>query len=162
MKLVIDTQHCENYAAHNGFTGEFRWKFKGGDTYVVRNLTHAQQERIERDGIPTLTALIESDSEAWREYIIRYNIVEDDAAEGEEWETPYVLSYEDGKWIATRFTSFESPYSFVRRGLKDKTERYEMLPQGDRTNYSCMYTLTDGRVLDHDAACKALTEMENA
>lgn len=32
MKLVIDTQIAENYAAHGGFTDEFRWKYKGGST----------------------------------------------------------------------------------------------------------------------------------
>ena len=162
MKLVIDTQIAENYAAHNGFTGEFRWKFKGGNTYVVDAITEAQQERIEREGIPTLKSLIEEMNDSWQEYIIFYRVVADDAPEGEEWETPFRLSYVDGKWVATRHTSYEGPYNFVRRGLKAKTEQYDMLPKGERTNYSCVYTLDDGRVLDNDAACKALNEMEAA
>jgi hypothetical protein len=159
MKLVIGTQHCENYGAHawNG-EGECpqRWKFKGGDTYVVDNITPAQQAKIEAEGIPTLSKLIENSSEAWREYVLSYSVVADDAPEGEKWETPFRLSYEDGKWVARRETRYDNEYNFSRKGLKAKNEQYDILPEGGRANYSCMYTLDDGRVLDNDAACKAL------
>lgn len=35
MRLVIETQDYENYNAHNGFDGTYRWKAKGGSTYVI-------------------------------------------------------------------------------------------------------------------------------
>lgn len=35
MMLVITTQDMENYAAHQGFTGEYYWKAKGGSEYKV-------------------------------------------------------------------------------------------------------------------------------
>ncbi len=35
MMIVIQTQDYENYAAHEGFTGEFRWKAKGGSEYKI-------------------------------------------------------------------------------------------------------------------------------
>lgn len=38
MMLVIATQDYENYAAHQGFTGEFRWKAKGGSEYKITNI----------------------------------------------------------------------------------------------------------------------------
>ena len=38
MMLVIRTQFQENYAAHQGFTGEYRWKMKGGSEYKVKNV----------------------------------------------------------------------------------------------------------------------------
>jgi len=38
MILVIDTQDRENYAAHNGFTGEYYWKMKGGQSVKVLNV----------------------------------------------------------------------------------------------------------------------------
>ena len=47
MKLVITTQIRENYAAHNGFTGEYYWKYKGGNTYVVDGITPKQKETAE-------------------------------------------------------------------------------------------------------------------
>jgi len=43
MMLVIRTQFQENYAAHQGFTGEYRWKMKGGaynlghKSFILRN-----------------------------------------------------------------------------------------------------------------------------
>ena len=74
MKLVIQTQYRENYAAHNdGYThgvDESYWKMKGGATYVVLDLTQAQINRIVDNGIPLLTALIEDRNEAFEEYII--------------------------------------------------------------------------------------------
>jgi len=38
MMLVIATQDYENYAAHQGFTGEYRWKAKGGSEYKITNI----------------------------------------------------------------------------------------------------------------------------
>ena len=35
MILVIDTQDYENYAAHTGFDGTYRWKAKGGSSYKI-------------------------------------------------------------------------------------------------------------------------------
>jgi len=139
MKLVIDTQFCENYGAHSwDGQGECpqRWKFKGGETYVVPNITSAQQARIERDGIPTISALIETDNDYSKEYIINYRIVEDAAKAGEEWETPYELAYVDGKWIAHRFVPAEDYWT---PGFVGKREQYEMLPAGAQAAYECEY-----------------------
>lgn len=146
MKLVIDTQIAENYAAHNGFTGEFHWKYKGGNTYVVDNITEAQQERIEREGIPTLKNLIEEKNDSWQEYIISYRIVADDASEGEEWETPFRLSYVDGQWVARREISNVGEYGgMFRREIKTKIESYVMAPKGEREEYTAEYVMTNGR-----------------
>ena len=38
MMLVIATQDYENYAAHEGFSGEYRWKAKGGSEYKITNI----------------------------------------------------------------------------------------------------------------------------
>ena len=38
MILVIDTQDQENYAAHQGFTGDYRWKMKGGSSYKITDV----------------------------------------------------------------------------------------------------------------------------
>ena len=91
-KLVIQTQHRENYAAHNeDYThgvDQPHWKYKGGNSYVVRDLSSAHINKIAQNGIPTLTALIESKNPAFEEYILGWEIVEDDAPECEEWESP--------------------------------------------------------------------------
>ena len=146
MKLVIDTQIAENYAAHNGFTGEFNWKYKGGNTYVIDDITEAQQERIERDGIPTIKALIEDMNDSWQEYIISYRIVPDNASEGEPWETPFRLVWADDKWVARREISNVGEYGgMFRREIKTKFESYVMAPKGERENYEASYELVNGR-----------------
>ena len=147
MKLIIDTQVRENYAAHNGFVGEYQWKYKGGSTYVVDNLTAAQQDRIERDGIPTLKALIEEFNDSYEEYVISYRVVQDDASEGEEWETPFRLSYTDGKWTARRTISNVGEYGgMLRREIKSKTETYVLAKGGAREEYNAEYELINGRI----------------
>ena len=66
--LVIQTQYRENYAAHNEDyvhgTSEPYWKFKGGSTYFVTDLTSEQINKIAQKGIPTLTKLIYYSNEA--------------------------------------------------------------------------------------------------
>ena len=54
MKLVIQTQIKENYGAHD-WDGEGecpqRWKFKGGTTYVVNDLSSKNINRYNKMGI---------------------------------------------------------------------------------------------------------------
>jgi hypothetical protein len=158
MKLVIDTQFCENYDAH-AWDGEGqcpqRWKFKGGETYVVSNITPAQQARIERDGIPTISALVEYGNDYAREYIINYRFVEDADQVGKDWETPYELSWEQGRWVARR-TVNNDEYGYMHRAVAAKHEQYDMRLGGERDNYQCMYTLRDGRVLNNSETNAAL------
>ena len=158
MKLVIDTQIAENYAAHNGFGGKYRWKFKGGNTYVVEDITAAQQARIERDGIPTLTSLIEENNDYYRECVISARVVADDAAEGEEWETPFRLTYVNGKWGAHR-TIMNDEYGYMRREIKAKTESYIMGEAGQRLEYSESYILRNGRMANDQEELQCELEM---
>ena len=155
MKLVIETQYCENYGAHtwNG-EGECpqRWKFKGGSTYVVDNITPVQQQRIEREGIPTITSLIEYSSEGSKEYILGYRVVEDTAPEGEPWEAPFRLVYTAGRWVARREVSNVGEYGgYMRNEIKTKFESFFMKPGGDREGYIAEYELKDGQLAKSEA-----------
>ena len=85
MKLVIQTQIRENYAAHNGFTGEYYWKCKGGNTYVVENVNPKQAMRIGEEGIPNLTKLIEERNDYYEEYIIDWSLEDNDAVVCQAW-----------------------------------------------------------------------------
>ena len=142
MKLVIGTQYRENY----GSADEPYWKFKGGSTYVVENITAAQQARIERDGIPTLKGLIEYSSPMTEEYILDYSIVADDAPVGEPWETPTVCQYAEGAWHASRET-LNDEYGYLRSDIGRKLEVYTMLPQGERGDYTVEYYDRQGKIM---------------
>jgi hypothetical protein len=149
MKLVITTQVRENYGAHEwDGQGECpqRWKFKGGNTYVVRDLSQTQVDKIVEVGIPTITALLEERTDGYEEYLLAYDVVEDSAAEGEPWETPYSLYWEGGRWVARR-TVDNGEYGYLRADISSKTEQYQMLMGGGRENYTVEYRDRAGDIM---------------
>lgn len=101
-KLVINTQIEENYGAH-AWEGEGKcpqyWKCKGGNTYVMENLSDASIKKIQKNGIPTIDKTITKRDDYWAEYIIDWSLEDDDAVVCEEWERPCILEFTDGKWM---------------------------------------------------------------
>lgn len=146
MKIVITTQVRENYGAHDwDGTGECPqyWKCKGGDTYVVPNLSVDHVLKVKDIVIPTLKALIESRNEGFEEYVIDWSILDDDAVVCSEWETPFELFWEQGRWVARR-TVDNGQYGYMRREVASKTEQYDMLMAGGRENYRVVYAMRNG------------------
>ena len=78
MKLLITTQVYENYGAHDwdgvGACPQY-WKAKGGSDYVVRNINVNQVTET----VMAVRGQIEQDNDAFRESIIDWSIVSDDA-----------------------------------------------------------------------------------
>jgi hypothetical protein len=78
MKLLITTQVYENYGAHDwdgkGACPQY-WKAKGGSDYVVRNINVNQATET----VMAVRGQIEEDTDAFRETIIDWSIVADDA-----------------------------------------------------------------------------------
>lgn len=141
MKIVIGTQYMENYGAHDwDEEGECpqRWKYKGGSTYVVRNLSPEQVMNV--NDIPTLVDLIEYSNNYEEEYVIDWSIEDNDVKECEEWETPWDLSYTSREgWVASRYTPRES---YWEDGVEGKMESYVMGKGGERVDYTCDYIRT--------------------
>lgn len=135
MKLVITTQYLENYGTSK--TAPF-WKAKGGEVYVVRNLTWNQVERIEAEGIPNLTSLIAYSNEGSQEYILNTVIVEDDGYECESWESVVELTYDrvERRWTASRTTRRDECWV---DGIDYKVECWVPRPGGEREDYTCAY-----------------------
>ena len=163
MKLVIQTQICENYGAHN-WDGEGEcpdnWKFKGGNTYVVDNITPSQKARLEREGIPTLSALIEENNDYCREYILGAQVVGDAEMEGEPWEIPFRLSYVGGRWVARRVIDNLGEYGgYCRREIKTKIESYIMAEGGRREDFAARYVLVNGAVATNEDDLRLELEM---
>jgi hypothetical protein len=151
MKLVIQTQIRENYAAHTGFTGEFYWKMKGGNTYIVENLSEYHAEKIVNTGIPTLSNLITEKNNYFEEYVISYSVVEDDAVACEEWETPTFFYWGGDRWLASRTTNNDE-YGYMRSDIKKKREQWIPLEAGERSDYKCEYLMPEGWVSSLEAA----------
>jgi hypothetical protein len=77
-KLLITTQVYENYGAHDwDGTGECPsyWKAKGGSDYVVKNIN---VNRV-TETVMGVRSQIEQDNQAFRETIIDFEVVADEA-----------------------------------------------------------------------------------
>lgn len=75
MMLVIATQDYENYAAHQGFTGEYRWKAKGGSEYKI---THIPANTDLEEIVDMVRGEIERDDDYFQTTIIGYATQPDD------------------------------------------------------------------------------------
>ncbi len=75
MMLVIQTQDYENYAAHQGFSGEFYWKAKGGSEFKVTNIPQGVDPA---EVVELVRADIEQDNEYFQTTIIGYGVEADD------------------------------------------------------------------------------------
>lgn len=142
MKLVINTQIRENY----GDADQPFWKFKGGETYIVPNLTVEQVLKIKDKGIPTLTALIESNNPMFEEYVQNWAFLDDDAVVCEDWESPYILSWENNTWVCRQVQLNDGSF---RRPVVSKIIRYTMGMAGERLDFECAYEIEDGRVVPY-------------
>jgi len=149
MKIVIQTQIKENYGAHN-WDGEGEcpqyWKFKGGETYIVPDLSEEQVAQVIELGMPTLIALIEERNEYYEEYVQNWASLDDDAPVSEAWETPYSLYWEGGGWVARRVIPNDE-YGYLHQDIGSKTEQYDMLMGGIRENYSVEYRDRCGKIM---------------
>ncbi len=75
MMLVIQTQDYENYAAHEGFTGEFYWKAKGGSEFKITNIP-ANTDPAEI--VDMVRGEIEQDNPYFQTTIVGYGVQPDD------------------------------------------------------------------------------------
>ena len=143
MKLVIQTQYSENY----GSADKPFWKFKGGDTYVVHNLTTAQAQRVLRDGIPTLKALIEYKNSSSEEFVNFYSVVEDDATWFcDEWETPYILSWENNTWVCRQVQANDGSF---RKPVVSKVTKYTLGMGGDKSDLLVSWVMENGDIIPY-------------
>lgn len=142
MKLAIYTQIKENY----GTADKPYWKFKGGETYIVPNLTVDHAAKISKTGIPTLLSLIEDRNDSFEEYVQNWAMLDDDVVTHEDYESPNILKYVDGKWVCTVVQEGRD-YGF-HESIVSCTKTYTMGVGGQRQDYNAVYTLVDGRTMD--------------
>lgn len=71
MKTVIETMCRENYAAHNGFTGDYAWKNKPGSTYII--------DSVDKEEVNEVVALIHEEyNDVHYEEVVSRFTAEDD------------------------------------------------------------------------------------
>jgi hypothetical protein len=139
MKIVIYTQHRENYGAHDwsGF-GECPqyWKNKGGETFVIPGLTMDQVRDWQYKQEGHMASLLCESTNYFEVTIAGVNTLADDAQVTEARDTPWILSYVEGVWMAKRYTPRDYYWTV---GVSGKTEEYQMAKGNEQMNYSCKY-----------------------
>jgi hypothetical protein len=125
MMIVIATQDYENYAAHQGFTGDFYWKAKGGSEFkivsVPQNVDIDEVVEMARDGI-------ERNDEYFQTNILGYDLKSDDYL---SWFEKSQLDYEGS-------ITFKEPvieYSDLVARYTDPMEYAEMCADNDASYY---------------------------
>lgn len=152
VKLVIHTQHRENYGAHdwNG-VGEVPqyWKNKGGATYVVEKLSPAMAKKLSGTGvnITRLKSYIESFSDAFQEIILSASLEADDVEVCDPWDPPWTLVWENQQWVASQ-VELNDEYGYMVPHVASKHSRYVMAPNGERKDYFAYYLTKDGKKLN--------------
>lgn len=105
-KLIIQMQDEENYDAHNGFSGSYRWKYKFGTTYVINvNLENGDEADAHTvtDLIEEVTPFINVNDNCMKSYIVDWYII------GNNEDTQYVKDQKDHdpKGITTLYVPTE-------------------------------------------------------
>jgi len=158
MKLVIQTQIRENYGAHD-WDGHGdcpqRWKCKGGNTYIVEDLSSKHVNKIVDGGIPTLKKLIEEDNDHFEEYILDFEIVGDDEIRWEAWEHPVVFSWGGDRWLANR-TVKNDEYGYMRSEIAAAHESWIPQEGGERAHFELTYEMHSGEMVPYKDLSKVL------
>lgn len=125
LRLMIETQHKENYGAHD-WNGEGTcpqyWKYKGGSTYVLD--FDPSKDTAKELVKAALRPLIEDKNDSFEEYLLDWSVLDRDAVLWDEWDSPtFITKNFYGNFIAERNT------------YDGATESYVMMPKGDRSEY---------------------------
>lgn len=171
MKLVIYTHIRENYAAHNGFTGEYRWKNKGGDIYVVEDIdpniisqAHGEQSYSSSGELRNIFDYITEDNDSFQESIHCWEVMDDDEVVGDSWETPYIIEagYLGSQGANFRRTIDNGECGYMRREIAQKEESWVEMKNGRRSDYRVVYTMNNGDVVEGEDALREWFQKEDA
>ena len=158
MKLRFYTQVYENYAAHTGFTGEYRWKAKPGSVYVYRDLTPIDAlDALAEGGLSLKDRIIEcleSRNDYFEEYVCGWDLLDDCEPECEDWESPWYLVETDNGFKAEQFRARDHGWSDAAKGVTG-TRSTKTLTSGGKVKYdSVVYVYEDGTTKTYEELMK--------
>lgn len=147
MKAVIQTQIRENYAAHNGFTGEYHWKMKGGNTYIFNC---SVEDNMNPEWWARVEAAITEMSDSWEEYSIGETVVDDIDFDVTnfcaEWDAPYYGTVKEDR-VSFHRTTVNDEYGYMRPEFAKQFDAYDVLNDGTREHHSMAYEMVNGDVV---------------
>jgi hypothetical protein len=116
----------------------------------VENITTGMAQKICDNGIPELTKLVSYSNSMSEEYILDWNLEDNDAVVCEEWDTPIVLAFdqENQEWTAMKVTH-NGDMGYMRSEIKIRTEKWTMLEGQERDDYTSQFLMADGQILSY-------------
>jgi len=150
MKAIIQTQHMENYGAHD-WDGEGEcpqyWKPKGGNTYIF-NCTI--EENMDPQWWARVEAACTSKSEYFEEYSVGETVVDDvDFRVSDhcaEWDAPYHCTVLEDRVQFKRVTN-NTEYGYLRKEIAKEFTAYDVLDDGEQVSYGVAYEMINGDVV---------------
>ena len=150
MKAIIQTQHMENYGAHD-WDGEGEcpqyWKPKGGNTYIF-NCTI--EENMDPKWWARVEAACTSKSEYFEEYSVGETVVDDvDFQVSDhcaEWDAPYYGTVLEDRIQFKRVTN-NTEFGYLRKEIAKEFTAYDKLDNGEEVSYGVAYEMINGDVV---------------
>ena len=150
MKAIIQTQHMDNYGAHD-WDGQGEcpqgWKYKGGSTYIFNC-------SIEDNMNPEWWARVESSctskSDYFEEYSVGETVVDDvDFRVSDycaDWDAPYYGTIKDDR-ISFHRTTENRPMSGMRAEIAKEFTAYDVMDDGEFISHGVSYEMVNGDVI---------------
>ena len=154
MRIVIHTQHRENYAAHDeGYMHGIsrpHWKCKGGSTYFVGcDVDEAQS----REFWARIENAIEEKNEFFEEFIISTELFDDcdfiASEHCEEWETPWWVAELNPGVIHFNRTVVNGEFGWMRKEIAKHYEAY-FIRDGVREDIESSYEMINHMIVKYD------------
>ena len=150
MFAVIQTQHLENYGAHD-WDGEGEcpqyWKPKGGNTYIF---TCSVEENMDPKWWERVEAACTSKSEYFEEYSVGETVVDDIdfnvADHCAEWDAPYYGTIKEDR-ISFHRTTENQPMSGMRAEIAKEFTAYDVLDNGEQVHHGVSYEMVNGDIV---------------
>jgi hypothetical protein len=150
MFAVIQTQHLENYGAHD-WDGEGEcpqyWKPKGGNTYIF---TCSVEENMDPKWWERVEAACTSKSEYFEEYSVGETVVDDIdfnvADHCAEWDAPYYGTVKEDR-ISFHRTTNNTEYGYLRKEIAKQFEAHDVLNDGTEEHHGVSYEMVNGDIV---------------
>ena len=150
MKAIIQTQHLENYAAHD-WDGEGEcpqyWKPKGGSTYIF-NCTI--EENMDPEWWARVEAACTSKSDYFQEYSVGETVVDDIdfrvSDHTPDWDAPYYGTIKEDR-ISFHRTTENRPMSGMRAEIAKEFTAYDVLDNGEEVHHGVAFEMVNGDVI---------------
>lgn len=150
MKAIIQTQHLENYAAHD-WDGEGEcpqyWKPKGGSTYIF-NCTI--EENMDPEWWARVEAACTSKSDYFQEYSIGETVVDDIdfrvSDHTPDWDAPYYGTIKEDR-ISFHRTTENRPMSGMRAEIAKEFSAHDVLDNGEEVHHGISFEMVNGDII---------------